>query len=110
MVTRYGMHEVLGQVAYETAGSAYLGQSDPRWLNGPGYSQETAWRIDAAVLQLVEAAYQRARDILECNRGELDRIAEQLLAQETLDADDLPQKLSLPGVSAPVEPEAETVT
>ena len=96
-------------MAYESAESAYLGQTQPHWLNGPGYSQETAWRIDTAVLQLVESAYQRARDILECNRGDLDRIAEQLLAEETLDADDLPQKLALPGVSLPA-PEAEALT
>lgn len=110
MVTRYGMHDELGQVTYESADSAYLGQSDPRWLSGQGYSQETAWRIDNAVQQLVEAAYQRALAILDCNHSELDRIAEQLLAEETLDADDLPQALKLPGVAVPTVSGAETVS
>jgi len=82
MVTRYGMLQELGPLAYETEPNGYLpGMAQPpRGL----YSEQTAHEIDVALRGLVEAAHGRARRILEANRALLEEGAGQLLAKETL--------------------------
>ena len=84
MVTRYGMVEELGYVAYEAQKS--------RFLDLPGYAQggfsagpETQGRIDEAIRKLVMDAFARSHEILAANRDVLDRCARELLARETLD-------------------------
>jgi cell division protease FtsH len=85
MVARYGMGGKLGPVTYETEPNGFLGQmAGTRRL----YSEETAREIDVAVRDLVEAAFQRARAVLQKNRPLLDDSAKELLQRETLaDAD-----------------------
>jgi cell division protease FtsH len=86
MVTRYGMGGKLGPVSYHTEPEGFLGQvTGTRRL----YSEETAREIDLAVRELVDAAFRRARAILELNRPVLDQGARTLLARETLTGDDL---------------------
>ncbi len=87
MVTRYGMDDALGSVAYETEPHRFLGplgQQEPR-----RYSEQTAREIDEAILRLVEQAQQRALEILRGNDALLRDGAQRLLTRETLDADDL---------------------
>jgi cell division protease FtsH len=88
MVTRYGMDESLGHVSYS--------DGPPRLLDVPGApvlgastSPQTAERIDAAVQRIVQAGFERASQILECNREVLNRAARALLAKETLDEAEL---------------------
>jgi cell division protease FtsH len=81
MVTRYGMLPELGQVVYETDGQSFLGQAGPPRR---AYSDETAREIDAAVRQIVDAAFKRARAILTQHRQVLEDAAQDLLAKETL--------------------------
>ena len=88
MVQRYGMDEGLGPVVYADAPIGLLG--------GPGQAPQaehaapqTAQRIDAAVQALLQGALQRAQAILQANRERLDRSAELLMQQETLDEDTL---------------------
>jgi len=84
MVTRYGMVEELGYVAYEAQKS--------RFLDVPGFTQggcttgpETQGRIDEAIRKLVMDAFARTYEILVANREVLERCARELLARETLD-------------------------
>ncbi|MBS0305563.1 MAG: ATP-dependent zinc metalloprotease FtsH [Proteobacteria bacterium] len=85
MVTRYGMDEALGYVAYEA--------QHPRFLDVPGYpsgggcnvSPQTQQHIDNAVRGIVMDAFDGATKILERHRDVLDRAARELLARETLD-------------------------
>ena len=91
MVTRYGMHEKLGQVAYEQDRHPYLSQSETYLPSAPNYSDETAWQIDEAVRQLINFAFEKATRILEENRQLLDETAATLLQKETLTADELPE-------------------
>jgi len=84
LVTQYGMDEKLGRVTYEEPRKDYLGspfalQPERR------YAEETAYEIDGAIRQRMEAAFQRATAIIESNRSVLDRAAERLLEAETLD-------------------------
>lgn len=89
MVTRYGMTEKLGEVAYETETSRFLGL--PIEGGGRRFSEETAREIDLAVKELVREAHERAKAILAERRAELDRLAAELLRRETLGPEDLPK-------------------
>jgi cell division protease FtsH len=84
MVTRFGMVEELGYVAYEA--------QRPRFLELPGLTQggcqvgaDTQQRIDDAVRGIVMNAFDRTIGILQGNRDVLERCARDLLARETLD-------------------------
>lgn len=83
MVTRYGMIEALGSVAYEDEPHRFL--DTPQLVPGARrYSEATAYKIDEAVRQLIDAALARALDLLTQRRGELDAAAQVLLQKETL--------------------------
>ncbi len=96
MVTRFGMVDALGQVAYEEERQHFLnnGQS---WPGEPRrYSDESARRIDEAVRQLVDAAFKRSVAIVEERRDAIDIAASELLEKETLNEADL-KRLFAPG-------------
>jgi cell division protease FtsH len=88
MATRYAMVPELGHVAYETDSSGFLGIGGGG-LAGRSYSEETAREIDCAVRDIVEAAFRRAREVLEGNRGLLEEGSQLLLAKETLNEAEL---------------------
>jgi cell division protease FtsH len=92
MVTRYGMAETLGEVAYETETSRFLGL--PIEGGGRRFSEATAREIDLAVKGLVAEAHATARDILQRRRAELDALVVTLLERETLGPEDLPKPVS----------------
>jgi len=83
MVLRYGMSSALGNVAYDRERSPFLQPNIPVPQNRE-YSEETAKAIDNTVRALVDDALERAISILRANRGLLDRTAEELLKNETL--------------------------
>lgn len=83
MVLRYGMSEVLGNVAYDRERTAFLQPGVPM-PQSREYSDDTANAVDGAVRELVDDALQRAIDILRSHRDLLDRTAEELLTAETL--------------------------
>jgi cell division protease FtsH len=51
------------------------------------YSEDTAIRIDQELKRIVMTNYERSKVLLEQHRVALDKIAEELLAREVLDAD-----------------------
>jgi cell division protease FtsH len=55
------------------------------------YSEQTAHDIDMAVRAHLDAALDRALEILRGNRGALDTGAEALLTHETLTGDEIPR-------------------
>jgi cell division protease FtsH len=87
MVTRYGMNPELGHATYEAERPAFLGAPQSSPLSS--FSETTLGAIDSAVRELVGAAFERARRLLERHRGVLESGAEQLLKQETLERPDL---------------------
>ena len=88
IVTRYGMSEKLGQMTYEPEQTQFLPGALP--IGRPReYSEETAREIDCAVRALVERAFERASAVLGEHRAMLDEGARQLLARETLTAEEL---------------------
>jgi cell division protease FtsH len=83
VVARYGMDESLGLVAYEEDRHALLPSGTPSALERH-YSEESAHRIDQAVHDTLQLAYQTAFDLLQQMRPLLERSAKQLLEKETL--------------------------
>lgn len=53
------------------------------------YAESTASRIDAQVRELIEEAARRAHDLLLAHRHTLESMAKELLAHETLDAQEI---------------------
>ena len=85
MVCKYGMSDKLGPVSYgDDDHDVFLGRD---FSSRPDYSDEIAARIDAEVRRLVEHAHRCAREILEANRATLDRLADELIAHETLEVE-----------------------
>ncbi|ERT06312.1 ATP-dependent metallopeptidase HflB family protein [Lyngbya aestuarii BL J] len=87
MVTTYGMSQVLGPLAYGKGGKAsFLGNEFNSRRN---LSEKTAEAIDQEVKDIVEKAHQLALDILTQNRALLNEIANQLLATEVVEGEEL---------------------
>ena len=87
MVTRWGLSDALGTVAYgENQEEVFLGYSVARQQN---ISEETVKKIDAEIRRLVEAGYQEASQILTDKRADLDTLAKGLLEFETLSGDEI---------------------
>ncbi|WP_394266404.1 ATP-dependent zinc metalloprotease FtsH [Anaerotignum sp.] len=79
MITRYGMSDEFGMVALETVNNQYLGGDTTL-----ACSNETATRIDAAVIAMVKEAHDKAYDIISSHKEKLDEISAYLLEKETI--------------------------
>jgi cell division protease FtsH len=107
MVTRYGMSEKLGSVAYERDPSNYLsGPGFPLPQREEDYADETAAVIDNEVRRIVQTAIDRALDVLREKRDALERSARKLLEKETLDEKDLAELIG-PPAGPPIRVAAE---
>ncbi|MBQ3311133.1 ATP-dependent zinc metalloprotease FtsH [bacterium] len=83
MVTKYGMSEKLGNLAYgKSQDHVFMGRD---FGHSRDYSEEIAAEIDAEVQRIVNEQYNLAKDLLNDNRDMLDAIAKRLLEMETLD-------------------------
>ena len=92
MATRYAMVDSLGQVSLEDTPQSMLGTPLPAQRN---YSEQTAREIDCAVRELVGAAFEHARSLLQQRRAQLEQGAALLLSRETLTEADLRDVLGL---------------
>jgi len=87
MVTRWGLSDELGTVAYgENQEEVFLGYSVARQQN---ISESTAQKIDSEIKRLVEAGYGEANRILTEQRDGLELLAKGLLEFETLTGDEI---------------------
>jgi cell division protease FtsH len=87
MVTRFGMDEKVGQRTYRPAPQPFLPVPTADHVQA---AEITTREIDVAVRDLLSKAFDRAREILQTRRGDLDAGAQLLLKRETLTADDFP--------------------
>jgi len=91
MITRFGMSDTLGPVALGRAqGGMFLGRDIAAERD---FSEDTAATIDKEVSELVDCAYKRATKVLVDNRAVLDELADMLVEQETVDAEELQELL-----------------
>ena len=85
MVTRYGMSEELGaQVFGEAQHEVFLGRD---YANHQDYSAETAKRIDDEVERIMREGHERAREVLDGRRPQMDTMARVLLERETVEGE-----------------------
>ena len=83
MVSIYGLNKEVGNVSYyDSSGQNEYGFSKP-------YSEKTAQIIDEEVKAMIEAQYERAKEILLANRDKLDILAEKLIEKEVIFREDL---------------------
>ena len=86
MVCVYGMSGKMGTLAYgKNEQLGFLGRD---LLQQKDYSEETAKKIDEEVRNLVNQAYNRAKDILTKHRDKLDKLAMALVEKEVMDIDE----------------------
>jgi cell division protease FtsH len=83
MVCDWGMSDKLGMVQYGDSSSMNFFGRDVG--SARGYSEKTAEAIDAEVLQIVTAAYDKAREMILSHREAMEKITAALLEYETLD-------------------------
>jgi cell division protease FtsH len=87
MVTRFGMSDELGPIAYaENQEEVFLGHSISRTQN---ISESTAQKIDTEIRRIIDDSYNRAYQILSEHRDDLEKLAQGLLEYETLSGDEI---------------------
>jgi cell division protease FtsH len=112
MVTRWGLSDELGAVAYgENQDEVFLGYQVSRQQS---VSEATAQKIDSEVRRLVEAGYAEAQHILKEKQADLETLAKGLLEFETLTGDEIKDLLvgkrpSRESVIEPAAPRASAV-
>jgi cell division protease FtsH len=90
MVTRYGMSERLGNVAYDRDPRTFLTGPDlPLPARERDYSDETAAAVDEEVKAITDRTFNRTLNILKERRDILERTARRLLEKETLEEAEL---------------------
>ncbi len=82
IVTMYGMNPKIGNVSF------YDSKQTDMAFNKP-YSEATAETIDSEVRSIIEAAYERTKQLLMDKRHELELVAQELLQKEILFQNDL---------------------
>ena len=82
MITEYGMVDELGTVQYEGNHQVFIGRD---YGQTKGYSDQVAFEIDNAVRRMMKEAHEKALQILEEHKDQLELIAQKLLELETLD-------------------------
>ena len=94
MVSRYGMSDKLGPVAFgETTATGEI-----------RYSQDVAAKIDAEVARIIDEAKDRAKEVLTKHRAALDAMSEKLVEVETLEREEFEKLLIANGIT-PKTPE-----
>jgi len=101
MVTEYGMSKKLGPIQFSSSsnGQVFLGKD---MQGDPEYSGQIAYEIDKEVQRIIKEQYERCKDILLEHKSQLLLIAESLLTEETLVAEQI-QSLFHDGVLPEVD-------
>ena len=90
MITRFGMNEEFGMVAFETVTNQYLGGD-----TSLACSESTAAQIDEKVVAAVRKQYDKAEQLLKDNMPKLHELAKYLYEKETITGDEFMEILNL---------------
>ena len=82
MVTRYGMSEKVGTLAFSDHDEVFLGRD---FTSSKAYSEATAALIDQEIKALADVALARCNQLMKDNAALLHQVADALLEHETLD-------------------------
>lgn len=92
MVTRWGMSKELGLIQLSGPRNEYLGVS----AGQQAYSEDTAKRIDAEVVRIIQECHDEAKKLLREHRKALDALAMALLEKENLNEEEILKATGLP--------------
>ena len=84
MVTKYGFSEKIGPVNYSSSDEVFLGRDFSTRQN---FSESVASEIDHEVRRIIDSAFDETKKIISENLDKLERVAQALLAVETLDGE-----------------------
>jgi cell division protease FtsH len=85
MVCEWGMSDAMGPLTFgKKEEQIFLGREIAQRHD---YSEDTAIRIDHEIKRFVQSNYERGKAVIEEHRVSLERIAEELLVREVLDAE-----------------------
>ncbi len=86
MVTYYGMSE-LGPVQYDQGSdNVFLGRD---YANSANVSGEVAYEIDQEIRKIIDQCHEKATEVINAHKEELEKIVAVLLEQETLTAEEI---------------------
>ncbi len=106
MVTKYGMSEKLGPIAFGgESDEVFLGKDFSHVRN---YSENVAAQIDEEVERIITDAYSRTNSILTEHIDKLHAVAKALLEKDKIEGDEF--KAIMNGENAEAEAETETVS
>lgn len=95
MVTRYGMSEKLGPIAFEASARMLASRGELSDKNG---SEATAAQVDSEVSRIMNEALATAKQILTDKRAALDQMSEELIKVETIEHEEFDKLLTLNGI------------
>ena len=84
MIVEEGMGDGTRNLVFPSEATGYY-----TITTGKPYSEKTAEQIDAEIKKLSDEAAKRAEEVLKANKPVLDKLAEALLAQESLEEKEL---------------------
>ncbi len=94
MVTRYGMSDLIGPMQLQQAdANPFMGMEIGAQRT---YSEDVARKIDQEVRRIVEAAYDRAREILSKQKDKLVLVAGTLLEKEVIERQEFLKLIDTP--------------
>ena len=97
MVVRFGMSK-LGPMNF---GSQYENEDYSRaWGEPDKPSTKIQEKVDEEMMNYISDAEKRAMELLQKYKASLDKVAENLLEKETLDADDFAKLMDMPKAKA----------
>lgn len=106
MVGRYGMSELIGPVAFESApAKRFLGTTKSEGE----YSDEVAATIDKEVTRIITEALARAKEVIEDNTDAFEAITKYLLEKETIERKEYEEILRAHGIALKDEKDKEEV-
>ncbi|PIR38619.1 MAG: cell division protein FtsH [Candidatus Zambryskibacteria bacterium CG10_big_fil_rev_8_21_14_0_10_42_12] len=97
MVTKYGMSDVLGPIAFETGGMRALAGSG-RGIDDKDYSSEVGAKIDSEVSRIMNESLKRVEGILITYKNLLDIVAKRLVEVETIEKEEYEQIIVAHGI------------
>ena len=94
MVMELGMSDKIGPIALPDGeeGEVFLGRDLSRHRQ---YSEDLARRIDAEIMDTLQAAYARAKEIISSHRAQFDALVARLMEKEVVEAAEIDEILGL---------------
>ena len=106
MVTKYGMSDKLGPIAFgDQSNEVFLGKDFNHIRN---YSESVASQIDEEIERIVKDAYSRTKEILSEHIDKLHAVAQALLKEEKIDGKEFETIMKGEQQPAEAEPQPET--